>query len=222
MSQDRSAQLAAVAAEVKACTRCPLHSGRIQTVPGYGDVNAEIMFIGEAPGENEDKQGLPFVGRSGDYLDYLLKKVGMEREQVFIANVVKCRPPSNRDPLPNEITSCKPYLDRQIAIINPLVIATLGRYSMGLFFSDAKISAIHGKARFDDDIAYYPMYHPAAALRNPGLRRDMEADMARLLQVVGQVRELRAKGPAADAENAPASDLPDDEPPEAPKQLPLF
>ncbi len=213
MSDDRSAQLEAIAAEVSACKLCGLHEGRTNSVPGYGDVNAEIMFIGEGPGREEDRQGLPFVGRSGQYLDYLLEKIGMKREQVFIANVVKCRPPKNRDPLPDEIIACKAYLDRQITLINPLVIATLGRFSMARYFPKAKISRVHGQPKYEDGRAYYPFFHPAAALRNPNLRRDMEADMERLLEVVAKVKEMRSAG------SAPQDDEPPEKPPE---QLKLF
>jgi uracil-DNA glycosylase len=218
MGDDRAAKLAAIAEEVRACTACALHTGRIQAVPGAGDPNAEIIFIGEGPGANEDKQGLPFVGRSGDYLNYLLELIDLKREEVFIANVVKCRPPSNRDPLPDEITRCKAYLDRQIEVLDPLVIATLGRFSMARYFPQAKISAIHGQPRYEENRAYYPFYHPAAALRNPNLRHDMEADMHRLLEVVAKVKELRG-GSVADVPPPPSPETEDEDPP---KQLPLF
>lgn len=216
MSTDPAAQLAEIARQIADCTKCPLHSGRTRTVPGYGDPQAEILFIGEAPGFHEDQQGLPFVGRSGQYLDYLLDKIGLKRQQVFIANIIKCRPPDNRDPLPQEMTSCRPWLDEQIALIDPLVIATLGRFSMGLFFPNASISRIHGQARYDGGPvrAYYPFFHPAAALRNPALRHDMETDMARLLEVLQKVKEQRAGA----APQPPQQD----EPPEAPTQLRLF
>ncbi|RMG88516.1 MAG: uracil-DNA glycosylase, partial [Chloroflexi bacterium] len=169
-------------------------------------------FIGEGPGFHEDKQGLPFVGRSGKYLDYLLEKIGLDRSQVFIANVVKCRPPDNRDPQPDEITACKAYLDRQIEVIDPLVIATLGRFSMARYFPDARISRIHGQARFEETPqgtrAYYPFYHPAAALRNPNLRHDMERDFANLLTVLEQVRQMRQQNPApSDGDDEPPQQL---------------
>lgn len=226
MPVDQAAALDTIATEVRACTLCRLHEGRLNAVPGYGDPNADIMFIGEGPGFNEDKQGLPFVGRSGQYLDYLLELIGLNRKQVFIANVVKCRPPNNRDPQADEILACKSYLDRQIEVIDPLVIATLGRFSMARYFPDARISHIHGQPRYDDTRAYYPFYHPAAALRNPGLRHDMEADMKRLLEVVEKVKAIRA-GEAvaddADEDDAPPPP-PKDDPPddEEPKQLKLF
>ncbi len=224
--EERAAALTAIAQQISTCTRCGLHAGRRRTVPGAGNMHTEIMFIGEGPGENEDRQGLPFVGRSGDYLNYLLSLIGLKREMVFITNVVKCRPPNNRDPLPDEITACKTYLDDQIQLIDPLVICTLGRFSMARYFPNAKISAIHGQPRFDEEAkrAYYPMFHPAAALRAPELRRDMEADMRRLVPLLEQMKARRggtSPDPAVPQNAhppAPAQDHGD----ELPKQLPLF
>lgn len=213
-TQDRAAALAAIAEQVRACTRCPLYIGATNPVPGAGSFNAEIMFIGEGPGFHEDQQGLPFVGRSGDYLNYLLKLIGLSREQVFIANVVKHRPPNNRDPLPDEILACKPFLDAQIDIINPLLIATLGRYSMARYFPDGKITKIHGQPKYADSRAYYPLFHPAAVLRNPDLRVDMEADFKRIPQIIEQVKNERAS-----AKSAPPIQ---EKPEEPPKQLKLF
>lgn len=221
MTDDRAAALAAIAEQVRACTLCRLYEGTTNGVPGAGSPQAEIMFIGEGPGFHEDKQGLPFVGRSGDYLNYLLDKIGLKREQVFIANVVKHRPPDNRDPLPDEILACKPYLDRQIEIINPLVIATLGRFSMARYFPNGKITQIHGQPKFQDSRAYIPLFHPAAVLRNPELRRGMEADFHRIIEVLAQVKQQRAGSsppPAAAAAEPP----PDDEPPAKLTQLKLF
>lgn len=213
MSDERAAALAAIAAEVRACKLCRLHEQATNGVPGAGDPNAEIMFIGEGPGFHEDKQGLPFVGRSGDYLEKLLMMINLRRDQVFIANVVKHRPPENRDPLPDEILACKPYLDKQVDLIDPLVIVTLGRFSMGRYFPNGKITQIHGKARYDERRAYYPLFHPAAVLRNPSLEKDMEADFKRLLEVLAEVKTLRTKDTA---------DEKADEPPPLPKQLSLF
>jgi uracil-DNA glycosylase family 4 len=207
---DRQAKLAVIAREVATCQKCPLHRlGRTRTVPGAGPADAAIMFIGEGPGENEDRQGLPFVGRSGEYLNYLLKTVGLSRNEVFIANVVKCRPPENRDPLPDELAACKDYLDRQIAVINPRVIITLGRFSMARYFPGARITQIRGKPKRQDGRIYFPMFHPAAALRNPNLRGDMEADMKHVVALL------------AEAETDTQAQ---DEPPEAgpPVQLSLF
>lgn len=216
MADDRAVALAAIAERIRTCTACSLYQGANNPVPGAGDPHAEILFIGEGPGMNEDKQGLPFVGRSGDYLNYLLDLIGIGREQVFITNVVKHRPPENRDPLPDEITACKAYLDEQIALIQPLVIATLGRFSMARYFPNGRISQIHGQPRFEGDpiTAYYPLFHPAAALRNPGLRRDMEADIKRLPELVAEVKRRRGgAGPAPDA--GPGDETP-------PRQLTLF
>lgn len=214
MSAEKAGLLAEIAAQVKICQACRLHEKARNPVPGHGDINAEILFIGEGPGENEDRQGLPFVGRSGQYLDYLLNLIGMKRDQVFITNVVKHRPPDNRDPLPDEIAACKHYLDEQIRIIDPLLIATLGRFSMARYFPNAKITAIHGKPKYADNRAYYPLYHPAAALRNPGLRIDMEADIKRMVEVLAEVKRRRQ-------DNKPQDDPP---PPDDinPQQLSLF
>jgi DNA polymerase len=216
MVEDRAAALAAIAEQVRTCTLCRLHENATNGVPGAGSPDAEIMFIGEGPGFHEDKQGLPFVGRSGDYLNYLLNLIGLKREQVFIANVVKHRPPENRDPLPDEILACKPYLDRQIDILKPLVIATLGRFSMARYFPNGKITQIHGKPRIEDGRAYIPLFHPAAVLRNPDLRRDMEADFKRILEILETLKKGGADKPA------PASQPPDDDPPQKPTQLKLF
>jgi DNA polymerase len=214
VTQDRAAALAAIAEQVRVCTRCPLYKGTTNPVPGAGNPNAEIMFIGEGPGYHEDQQGLPFVGRSGDYLNSLIKLIGLTRDQVFIGNVIKHRPPENRDPLPDEILACKPYLDEQVAIINPLVIATLGRYSMARYFPDGKISRIHGQPKFADGRVYIPLFHPAAVLRNPDLRADMEADFKRIPEILEKVKQARAAQPAA----TPV----EEKPPEPPKQLKLF
>jgi len=217
MTEDRAAALAAIAEQVRTCTRCPLYIGTTNAVPGAGSVNAEIMFIGEGPGFNEDKQGLPFVGRSGDYLVYLLKLIGLSRDDVFIGNVVKHRPPENRDPMPDEILACKPYLDQQVDIIQPLVIATLGRFSMARYFPDGKISRIHGQPKYDNTRAYYPLFHPAAVLRNPDLRKEMEADFKRIPEIIEKVKQTR--GSSKPAAPPPVAE---EKPEEPPKQLKLF
>ncbi|MBI4770659.1 MAG: uracil-DNA glycosylase [Chloroflexi bacterium] len=205
--------LTQIAAEVNACTRCPLHAGRKRAVPGEGPPNAEIIFIGEGPGFHENEQGRPFVGASGRLLEESLAKLGMRREQVFIGNVIKCRPPGNRDPQPEEIEACRDYLDRQIAALNPKVIVTLGRFSMGKFFPQARISAIHGQARTVDGRLVVAMFHPAAALRTPGVRADFERDFAKLPELIERARKQRAPEPQAAA--APPEDA-------APQQLSLF
>lgn len=215
-TDNRAAALAALAAEVRSCTLCRLHQGATNGVPGAGSPQAELLFIGEGPGFHEDQQGLPFVGRSGDYLNYLLNLIGLKRDQVFIANVVKHRPPENRDPLPDEILACKPYLDRQIEILDPLVIVTLGRFSMARYFPNGKISQIHGQPRFDEDRAIMPLFHPAAVLRNPDLRAPMEADFRRIVEALAQVKQQRAQPAPQDAPKR------DDEPPQKPVQLSLF
>jgi uracil-DNA glycosylase len=167
-------------AQIRTCTRCPLHAGRTHAVPGDGPVNATLMFIGEAPGFHEDQQGIPFVGAAGKFLDELLEKAGIDRHTVYIGNVIKCRPPGNRDPLPEEVEVCTPYLEQQIEIINPRVIVTLGRHSMNRAFPDEKVSVVHGQPRRVNKRVYFPMYHPAAALHQPSLRSTVETDFARL------------------------------------------
>jgi len=176
--------LAEVAREVQSCQKCPLHLARRKAVPGEGPANAEIMFIGEAPGFHENVQGRPFVGAAGKFLEELLAGIGLQREEVYITNVVKCRPPGNRDPEPEELAACAPYLDRQIQAIRPKVIVTLGRYSMSKFLPGAKISAIHGQVFKVGGRIIVPMYHPAAALHQPSLRSRVEADFAILPAVI--------------------------------------
>ena len=158
---------------------------------GDGPVDATIMFIGEAPGFHEDKSGRPFVGAAGRFLEELLASIDMKREQVYIANVIKCRPPGNRDPLPTEIETCKPYLDRQIELIRPRIVVTLGRFSMARYFPGTKISVVHGKPRKIDGVIYYPMYHPAAALHQPKLRRTVEEDMAKIPQLLAEIDRIK-------------------------------
>jgi uracil-DNA glycosylase family 4 len=172
--------------EVQVCNKCPLYFSRKHGVSGAGPADAEIMFIGEGPGFHENETGIPFVGGSGRFLDDLLEGIGMKRDEVFIGNVVKCRPPSNRDPQANELAACEPYLDRQIAVINPRVIVTLGRFSMAKFFPDAKISEVHGQARKVRGRLVVAMYHPAAALHQRSLRSVLEADFAKLPELIAQ------------------------------------
>jgi len=183
-------ELEALAAEIATCTQCLLHQGRTRTVPGEGPEDAEIVFIGEAPGFHEDQQGRPFVGAAGRFLEELLESIGLTREEVFIANVIKCRPPGNRDPLPEEIEACKPFLDRQIELIQPRLVVTLGRFSMARAFPKAHISHIHGQPHKIGGILYYPMYHPAAALHQPSLRRAVEEDMRRIPEVLQQAAQI--------------------------------
>lgn len=222
MAQDIAAALAEIAAETEACTKCPLYKGTTNDVPGAGNPTADILFIGEGPGFNEDKQGLPFVGASGKYLEKLLALIGLTRDDVFITNVVKHRPPENRDPTPDEIATCRPYLDRQIELIDPLLICTLGRHSMARYFPGGKITKIHGKPEFDTTTmrAHYPLFHPAAVLRNPGWQEGMEQDFRRIPAILDRVRVRRAEAQDAAQSSAPDDDTPEDDGP--PTQLSLF
>jgi DNA polymerase len=180
MLNNREQALESIHTQIWTCTRCPLHVGRTHAVPGDGPADATLMFIGEAPGFHEDQQGIPFVGAAGKFLNELLQKAGIDRGVVYITNVIKCRPPGNREPLIEEVAVCTPYLDQQIDIINPQVIITLGRHSMNRAFPDEKISIVHGQPRKVNDRVYFPMYHPAAALHQPSLRSTVEADFDRL------------------------------------------
>ncbi len=218
MATDRVARLDEIAAEVQTCKLCRLYQGTTHGVPGAGNPNAEIFFIGEGPGFNEDRLGLPFVGPSGKLLERLLGMIGLKRDDVFITNVVKHRPPDNRDPLPDEIAACYPYLEEQIALIDPLLIATLGRHSMARYFPNAKITQIHGKARIEDGRAYMPLFHPAAILRNDRLMPEMEADFHRITELLAEIKAERARKTPPSAPST-VSAPPEDEPP---KQLPLF
>ncbi len=215
MDQDKKqlaeATLAQIAREVSVCERCMLHHSRKLAVPGEGPADAEIMFIGEGPGFHENEQGRPFVGAAGKYLDELLAKINLQRKDVFIGNVVKCRPPNNRDPLPEELAACSDYLERQIQTINPKVIVTLGRYSMARFLPNAKISEVHGQSFKIKGRLVVPMFHPAAALHQPSLKISVERDFARLPELI------------AKADTTPV--VPDEKPPEnksEPTQLSLF
>ncbi len=186
--------------EIADCQRCILSQARKNAVPGEGPENADIVFIGEGPGFHEDQQGRPFVGAAGQFLDELLESIGLRREDVYICNVIKCRPPGNRDPLPEEVEACKPHLDRQIEIIAPKMIVTLGRFSMERYFPGAKISQIHGQARKLQGIIYYPMYHPAAALHQPRWRPVVEEDMSRIPQLLAATDSIAEVELPRDAE----------------------
>ena len=205
------AELKQVAQEVAACVKCPLHHSRKLAVPGEGPANAEIMFIGEGPGFHENEQGRPFVGAAGKYLDELLAKINLKRSQVFIANVVKCRPPGNRDPMPEELEACRDYLERQIQAINPKVIVTLGRFSMANFLPNAKISSVHGQAIKVKGRLVVAMYHPAAALHQGSLKPIVEHDFLRLPELIAQAEQAPEPAPEMAAE-----------PKKEPKQLSLF
>jgi DNA polymerase len=196
--------------EIHTCTLCELHHSRVKAVPGEGPADAKITLVGEGPGFHEDRQGRPFVGPSGQFLDELLAMAGLRRTDVFITNVVKCRPPQNRDPLPVEVKTCtSTYLFPQIEAIDPRIIVTLGRYSMALFLPGEKISRIHGQPRNINGRLLVPMLHPAAALHQPQNRPLIEADFRRLPEILAQAER-----------EAASTDPRDDEPPM--EQLSLF
>ena len=206
--------LGQIAKEVAVCTNCALHHSRKKAVPGEGPAHAEIMFIGEGPGFHENEQGRPFVGAAGQFLDQLLAQAGVTRADVWIGNVVKCRPPENRDPLPEELSACNVYLERQIEAINPSIIVTLGRYSMNKFFPGAKISSVHGQMRKVGDRYVIAMFHPAAALHQASLKPAILADFAKLPELLKQARAGLGKStPAQKVKEKKEED---------PKQLNLF
>jgi DNA polymerase len=191
-------ELEAAHSEVRACRLCPLSQTRKLAVPGDGPANAEVMFIGEAPGYWENERGLPYVGQAGQMLEDLLKGIGMSRSDVFIANVLKCRPPNNRDPLPEEVSACRPYLDRQLAIINPIVVVTLGRHSSARFFPPKAMRDMHGKPVKVGGVGgmtVMPTYHPAAILRSPGLRKVVDEDFRQIATLLEKGRQERKFAP---------------------------
>jgi DNA polymerase len=208
---ERRAALAAVAAEVRACTRCRLHEGRTNAVPGEGDPATEVAFVGEGPGFNEDREGRPFVGRAGDLLVRLLAEIGWRRSDVFITNVVKCRPPDNRDPEPDEIAACFPYLRRQLEALDPALVVTLGRHSMARFMPGTTISRAHGTVASADpatgarDALVFAMYHPAAALRAPAVEEASRADIRQVPRALVDARRRRDER-AGSTEPTPSHD----------------
>ena len=203
-----------VAVEVATCSKCNLCKGRTKAVPGEGSSSAKVLFIGEGPGFHEDRQGRPFVGPAGQFLDELLASINLKRSDVFITNVVKCRPPNNRDPLPEEIAACNDYLDRQIAALKPGVIVTLGRFSMTKFFGNEKISAIHGRARKKEGYICIAMYHPAAGLHQASLKDIIRDDFKKIPLVVAEAERMAAE--------TPARVTPPKKQDEPPEQLSLF
>jgi uracil-DNA glycosylase family 4 len=194
----RQAALEAIATEVRACTRCRLAQTRSHAVPGEGNPDTEVVFVGEGPGQTEDQQGRPFVGRAGDLLVRLLSTLGWRRNEVFITNIVKCRPPGNRDPEPDEIAACGPYLQRQLEALDPAVVVTLGRFSMAHFRPGERITQIHGTAvpappaTGAREALAYALYHPAAALRSTEVERHSYDDIAGLPRVLREARARRA------------------------------
>jgi DNA polymerase len=221
---ERATALAAIADEIGTCTRCRLHESRDRTVPGEGSASTEVVFVGEGPGRDENREGRPFVGASGRFLDGLIGSLGWRREEVYITNVVKCWPPGNRDPLPDEIEACAPFLRRQLEVLDPAVVVTAGKHSLGVFMPGERIGRVHGTARPCDpslgprDAAVFAMYHPAFALYDGSNRSVLEADIGRLPDVLLAQRDRRrvAGAPATQSPPAPApaSDAGD--------QLPLF
>lgn len=182
--------------EILTCQKCQvLAENRNRVVPGEGAEDTHIMFIGEAPGWHEDQQGRPFVGPAGMFLNELISSISLRREQVYITNIIKCRPPQNRDPLPTEIHNCRRWLDRQIEIISPRMVVTLGRYSMAMFFPGKSISKVHGTTRQQDNIIYYAMYHPAAVLHQQNLRQIVKADMLKIPSILAEVETAREVRP---------------------------
>ncbi len=186
---ERREELVALYHEARACTRCPLHESRTQVVFGNGNADADLMFVGEAPGFHEDAQGTPFVGRAGQLLDELLGENGMSRDDVFVTNVLKSRPPDNRDPQPDEIDACRPYLQRQVELIEPRVICTLGNFATKLLSRSSRgITQVHGQAQLHEiggrQVRLYPLFHPAAALRTPRVKEQLREDFARLPKLI--------------------------------------
>jgi uracil-DNA glycosylase family 4 len=219
-SEERRNDLIELYREASDCVRCPLHQGRTKVVFGSGNADADLMFVGEAPGMHEDLQGLPFVGRAGKLLDQLLEEVGLQRSDVFITNVLLCRPPGNRDPQPEEIDTCKPYLQRKIELIEPKVICTLGNFATKLLTrSQRGITGVHGRPQVHElggrAVRLYPLYHPAAALRSTKTLEELRIDFSRLPALleepppvpVGAVAPVAAMAVAAEPEPAPQIEL---------------
>ena len=197
-----------IAQLVSCCTECDLHRGRTRAVPGEGAPDAELMFIGEGPGAQEDRQGRPFVGPAGQFLEELLASIGLSRRQVYIANMVKCRPPQNRDPLPAEIGACSKYLNRQIELIDPALIVTLGRFSLARFFPGESISRARGRVRLKDGRRIYPIMHPAAALYRQEMRNSIVEDFRRIPDLLAQARqEPLVSEPAEESQEPPTEQL---------------
>lgn len=180
--------------EIARCRECEeLARTRNKVVPGEGPENSQIVFIGEAPGFHEDQQGRPFVGQAGQFLEQLLGSIGLKRDDVYICNVIKCRPPGNRDPLPMEIKNCQKWLDRQLELLAPKMIVTLGRYSLARYFPGEPISKVHGKARKENNVIYFAMYHPAAALHQQSLRQTIEVDIRKIPELLAKSNEVKEK-----------------------------
>jgi DNA polymerase len=202
---ERAAALREYAEQTASCTKCALAAGRTQVVFGSGNPDADLMFVGEAPGFHEDQQGVPFVGQAGKLLDRLLEGIGLTRADVYVGNVIKCRPPGNRDPLPEEIAACEPHLFRQIELIEPKLVATLGNFATKLLSGrPAGITRVHGREQEvtlgSRTVLLYPLYHPAAALYTPSMLKVLEEDFSRIPDVLERV----AEAPAVADEPVPA------------------
>jgi DNA polymerase len=211
-AEERRGELVALFNEVKGCTRCPLYETRTKAVFGAGDADADLMFVGEAPGAEEDRQGLPFVGRAGQLLNQMLEGIGLSREQVFIANVLKSRPPGNRDPQPLEIEACRPYLFEQVRLIEPTVICTLGNFATKLLSGNpAGITKVRGAPQVHElggrTVFLFPIFHPAAALRTPAVKETLREDFAKLPSLLAMGPPVAAEEPAEEspAEGADAA-----------------
>jgi DNA polymerase len=212
-ASERREDLVALYKEVRECMRCPLHATRTQVVFGNGNADADLMFVGEAPGANEDRQGLPFVGRAGQLLDELLREIGLSRGEVFVANVLKSRPPGNRDPDPEEIEACKPFLWRQVELIEPKVIGTLGNFATKLLTrSNRGITQVHGRPQLAEiggrTVTIYPLFHPAAGLRTPATKQALREDFAGLPALLAEHEQPEPAPPAAAAEAGSAEPAP--------------
>ena len=212
-------RLNAIREEILQCQKCPLAKGRKNAVPGEGPSSVDVMFIGEGPGYHENQQGKPFVGQAGMFLDELLASADLKREEVFITNVVKCRPPDNRDPMPEELAACAHYLDEQIELLDPKVIVTLGRFSMAKFIENGKISQIHGKAHQVGKRLIVTMYHPAAALHQPALKPALLEDFTKLRLLLSKEEPIK---PKVEVPAPETKSVKNEEKPSLPEQLSLF
>ncbi len=224
-AEQRREQLVELFNEVKGCTRCPLHETRTKAVFGAGDADADLMFVGEAPGAEEDRQGLPFVGRAGQLLNQMLEEIGLSRERVFIANVLKSRPPGNRDPQPLEIEACKPYLFEQVRLIEPTVICTLGNFATKLLSgSPAGITKVRGTPQVHElggrSVFLLPIFHPAAALRTPAVKESLREDFATIPGLLAMGPPVATEEPLEEPAAEPASPQPQPQPSD--DQLDIF
>jgi DNA polymerase len=222
-AEERRERLVALFEEVKACEKCPLHETRAKAVFGAGDADADLMFVGEAPGAEEDRQGLPFVGRAGQLLNQMLEEIGLSREEVFIANVLKSRPPGNRDPQPMEIEACRPYLFEQVRLIEPTVICTLGNFATKLLSGNpAGITKVRGAPQVHEiggrTVFLLPLFHPAAALRTPAVKETLRQDLATLPDLLSMGPPVTAEEP----DEEPAESKPEPAPEPAADQLDFF